>query len=176
MIRWEESIWWLTNNGQSLHFLWVKWILRTPRASSNLASSPTQGVTGSSPVHTAVEFLCLEKTEWWSGCVKSNESCLDLPNYIVLWNKERAGFSSEKDNLWIHKQGKRRDYTNNPERRSQHGLSKWKPYREQVMEWHNSVKVACGGFSRVSLDSNIDSNGMHRCKKITSLMAFMTKV
>jgi hypothetical protein len=64
----------------------------------------------------------------------------------------------------------------NPERRSEHDLSVWKPYREQVMEWHDSVKVACGGFSQVPLDSNIDSNGMHRCKKITSLMAFMTKV
>lgn len=122
-------------------------------------------------------FLCFLKTEWWSGCVKSNESYSRPPRLkIVLWYKERAGFSSEKDNLWIHKQGKRRDYTNNPERRPQHGLSEWKPYREQVMEWHNSVKVACGGFSQVSLDSNIDNSGMHRCKKITSLMAFMTKV
>ena len=108
----------------------------------------------------------------------SSNTCYKRPPHlkIVLWNKERAGFSSEKDNLWIHKQGKRRDYTNNPERRTQHGLSEWKPYREQVMEWHNSVKVSCGGFSQVSLDSNIDNNGMHRCKKITSLMAFMTKV
>ena len=44
------------------------------------------------------------------------------------------------------------------------------------MEWRNSVKVTCGGNSQVSLDSNIDNNGMHKCKKITSLMAFMTKV
>lgn len=137
----------------------------------------TAEIVGSSPIHTASVFSVLEKIEWWSGCVKSNESYPRPPQlYIVLWNKERAGFSSEKDNLWIHKQGKRMDYTNNPERRPQHGLSVWKPYREQVMEWHNSVKVACGGFSRVSLDSNIDNNGMHRCKKITSLMAFMTKI
>ena len=31
----------------------VKWILRTPRASSTLAPPTTQGVAGSSPVHTA---------------------------------------------------------------------------------------------------------------------------
>ena len=31
----------------------VKWILRTPRASSTLAPPTTHGVTGSSPVHTA---------------------------------------------------------------------------------------------------------------------------
>ena len=31
----------------------VKWILRTPRASSTLAPSTTHGVTGSRPVHTA---------------------------------------------------------------------------------------------------------------------------
>ena len=53
--------------------------------------------------------------EWM---VSSNESYKRPPRLkIVLWYKERAGFSSEKDNLWIHKQGKRRDYTNNPERR-----------------------------------------------------------
>ena len=90
-------------------------------------------------------------------------------------NKNGRVSRPRKDNLWIHKQEKRGEYLN-PERRSEHDLSVWKPYREQVMEWHDSVKVACGGFSRVSLDSNIDNNGMHRCKKITSLMAFMTKV
>ena len=47
---------------------------------------------------------------------------------------------------------------------------------EQDMEWHNSVKVSCGGFSQISLDSNIDNIGVRKCKKITSLMAFMTKV
>ena len=31
----------------------VKWILRTPRASSTLAPPTTHGVTGSSPVRTA---------------------------------------------------------------------------------------------------------------------------
>ena len=114
-------------------------------------------------------FSVFSKQSGGDGC------CKHLLSNSSLKIRKGGFLVRSKDNLWIHKQEKRGEYLN-PERRSEHDLSVWKPYREQVMEWHDSVKVACGGFSQVPLDSNIDSNGMHRCKKITSLMAFMTKV
>ena len=132
----------------------------------------TVEIAGSSPVGSAIRVSLFRKNR----VVERRLSPLILKNIYSSLKKERAGFSSERITCEYISRKSEGIIPINPERRSQHGLSEWKPYREQVMEWHNSVKVACGGFSRVSLDSNIDSNGMHRCKKITSLMAFMTKV
>ena len=42
----------------------VKWILRTPRASSTLAPSTTHGVTGSNPVHTAKILFRSKKVDY----------------------------------------------------------------------------------------------------------------
>ena len=126
--------------------------------------------TGSIPVPTTNKFLCISsKQSGGAGVgqrpVKNSSLKIREGGFLVQVRITCEYISRKSEGIYLI-----------PRTQIGNNLSEWKPYREQVMEWHDSVKVTCGGFSRVPLDSNIDNNGMHKCKKITSLMAFMTKV